>query len=305
MAQWIPIGVSGDYGDRQAKANKLGAVCYYEQHMNSYTTAAEQYGLVEVASNASAKSKAWAAELAARCQAVTFLPTRVRQIPYQGRGDYNIRLTAMPACLGEPGPINHVAFDKWMEVAGNRALLAAAVAESIFAAFPDGGIVALSVGHLGKTSSPHDTGAGDSDPDNEPDSQTEGWYNADIIERVAIYLAAGSIAGAPQPPAAPIPAPTPKPPTAPVPAYYGWPGRNFQARMDKRGRYIALKRYGEDFKPWQRQMAARGWNIGAADGVFGPKCYAVCRAFQAEKGLTVDGIVGRHTWVAAWTAPVT
>jgi peptidoglycan hydrolase-like protein with peptidoglycan-binding domain len=29
------------------------------------------------------------------------------------------------------------------------------------------------------------------------------------------------------------------------------------------------------------------------------------RAFQAEKGLTVDGLVGLGTWNAAWTAPVT
>lgn len=55
---------------------------------------------------------------------------------------------------------------------------------------------------------------------------------------------------------------------------------------------------------WQRQMANRGWVI-MADGMFGTQSDQVCRAFQSEKGLAVDGKVGPHTWAASWTAPVT
>jgi N-acetyl-anhydromuramyl-L-alanine amidase AmpD len=55
---------------------------------------------------------------------------------------------------------------------------------------------------------------------------------------------------------------------------------------------------------WQRQMRARGWRI-AVDGVYGPGSAAICRAFQKEKGLTVDGIVGPKTWAATWKAAVT
>ncbi|QKW40723.1 peptidoglycan-binding protein [Actinomadura sp. NAK00032] len=48
----------------------------------------------------------------------------------------------------------------------------------------------------------------------------------------------------------------------------------------------------------------RGWRI-AADGAYGPRSESVCRSFQAEKGLAVDGIVGPATWRAAWEAPIT
>lgn len=55
---------------------------------------------------------------------------------------------------------------------------------------------------------------------------------------------------------------------------------------------------------WQAQMAARGWTI-TADGRYGPGSESVCRSFQAEKGLSVDGLTGPSTWAASWSAPVT
>jgi hypothetical protein len=59
-----------------------------------------------------------------------------------------------------------------------------------------------------------------------------------------------------------------------------------------------------DVRTWQRQMARRTWHI-AVDGVFGRQSARVARRFQAEKGLRVDGLVGRETWDAAWRRPVT
>lgn len=55
---------------------------------------------------------------------------------------------------------------------------------------------------------------------------------------------------------------------------------------------------------WQQRMADRGWTINA-DGMYGPATEHVCKQFQADKGLTVDGILGPQTWDAAWTMPVT
>ena len=59
-------------------------------------------------------------------------------------------------------------------------------------------------------------------------------------------------------------------------------------------------------------MKDRGWTI-TVDGYDGlnqlpvnqGQMPAVVAAFQAEKGLVVDHLVGPKTWAAAWTAPVT
>lgn len=55
---------------------------------------------------------------------------------------------------------------------------------------------------------------------------------------------------------------------------------------------------------WQAHMRQRGWALPAT-GVFARQSHRVCSAFQAEKGLTVDGLVGPKTWTATWSAPVT
>lgn len=56
---------------------------------------------------------------------------------------------------------------------------------------------------------------------------------------------------------------------------------------------------------WQAQMAARGWTAITLDGRFGPQSEDTARLFQGEKGLQVDGRVGRDTWTATWNSPVT
>ncbi len=97
-------------------------------------------------------------------------------------------------------------------------------------------------------------------------------------------------AGAPRPGgSAPAPAPVP----SPVQGYPTWPGR-----------YLRNFTAGDDVRAWQQRMADRGWRI-AVDGEYGPQSERVCRAFQADKGLEQDGVVGPVTWAAAWTAPIT
>ena len=59
-----------------------------------------------------------------------------------------------------------------------------------------------------------------------------------------------------------------------------------------------------DVSVWQGHMAFRGWTI-MVDGDYGPQSEEVCRQFQSEKRLVVDGLFGSATWDATWTEPIT
>jgi hypothetical protein len=61
---------------------------------------------------------------------------------------------------------------------------------------------------------------------------------------------------------------------------------------------------GHGTATWQAQMGKRGWTI-STDDQYGPQSASVARAFQQEKGLSVDGVVGPETWNAAYRLPVT
>lgn len=106
---------------------------------------------------------------------------------------------------------------------------------------------------------------------------------------------AGEIAGFGRPAYDGAPAKPSKPSTGSTAKAPRWPGRYLtQPPMMS----------GSDVRTWQTQMRTRGWHL-AVDGMYGPASESICRAFQREKGLTVDGVVGPKTWAAAWTAPVT
>jgi peptidoglycan hydrolase-like protein with peptidoglycan-binding domain len=81
-------------------------------------------------------------------------------------------------------------------------------------------------------------------------------------------------------------APPPPPSTPPFPG---------TVRLGSRGGAVRLV---------QQILANRGWKL-AVDGDFGRNTDKVVRAYQGEKGLTVDGIVGPQTWVSMCTSPVT
>lgn len=92
----------------------------------------------------------------------------------------------------------------------------------------------------------------------------------------------------------------PAPPTHPSPVNSAppWPGRTLALVSPMMG--------GRDVQMWQAKMLDRGWHqIGAADGIYGPKSAVVCAAFQKEKRLVVDAQVGPITWATTWNAPVT
>ena len=62
----------------------------------------------------------------------------------------------------------------------------------------------------------------------------------------------------------------------------------------------------------QHQLARKGFDPGVVDGIWGRRTERAVRAFQAEHGLLIDGIVGPKTWarlfedqpfVAEWDNP--
>jgi hypothetical protein len=113
-----------------------------------------------------------------------------------------------------------------------------------------------------------------------------------------------SLAGGAAP--APGPAPQPPPPSGTAPPF-PYPADHYLGQPSPDARCHSGF-YGDPDHSvvylWQTQMRNRGWNIGV-DGNYGPQSQDVCRSFQAEKGLSVDGLVGPQTWSTTWTAPIT
>jgi peptidoglycan hydrolase-like protein with peptidoglycan-binding domain len=54
---------------------------------------------------------------------------------------------------------------------------------------------------------------------------------------------------------------------------------------------------GEAVRQLQQALKDLGYDPGGVDGQFGGKTESAVRAFQGDRGLTVDGIVGEITWL--------
>lgn len=102
----------------------------------------------------------------------------------------------------------------------------------------------------------------------------------------------------------PKPAPKPKPSTPKAPAFPLPKGHYFGPKSGPTSSVSGYYSHRADLRRWQAQMKKRGWKI-TADGLYGSATARVARAFQKEKGLTVDGKIGPATWAAAWTEKVT
>lgn len=53
---------------------------------------------------------------------------------------------------------------------------------------------------------------------------------------------------------------------------------------------------GEEVRELQESLTACGYSCGSIDGIFGKKTLEAVMAFQADRGLTVDGVAGEKTW---------
>lgn len=52
---------------------------------------------------------------------------------------------------------------------------------------------------------------------------------------------------------------------------------------------------GSDVKRWQLFLIGQGYELGTADGKFGPRTEQATIAFQTKQKLTADGVVGNNT----------
>jgi len=163
----------GDYMQRQLAANADQAVAYVEHHFNSSASPTASYAVVVVGSNASNTSRNWG-RWYAKAVAEHF-GTKVGGDQgilvggWDGRGDGNVKHTRMPALLLEPLFASHPQQADAIRSDAGQAVLARILAESIRRFFPDGGLIAFSVGHKYKSSSPNDRGAALAGGGNEAD----------------------------------------------------------------------------------------------------------------------------------------
>jgi hypothetical protein len=56
---------------------------------------------------------------------------------------------------------------------------------------------------------------------------------------------------------------------------------------------------GDEVRLWQERLHELGHDV-SVDGDFGDRTHAATESLQQQKGLTVDGVVGEHTWAAAF-----
>lgn len=70
------------------------------------------------------------------------------------------------------------------------------------------------------------------------------------------------------------------------------------APLHRKHSTVKMGSRNEDVTYLQTRLTAKGYGVGKIDGIFGIKTLEAVKAFQAENGLVVDGIVGEKTWAA-------
>ncbi len=168
----------GDYLERQRLANQDSCIAYVEHHFNSSTSSAANYTVVITGANASQTSRNWGRWYAQAVARDFGIPVGGDQGivvgGYDGRGDFNLRFTSMPAVLLEPLFASNALHAEWIRSDAGQERLARILSDSFRRFFQQGGLVGFSVGHKYKSSQPDDRGAA---------VQGGGW-EADYAEKV-------------------------------------------------------------------------------------------------------------------------
>lgn len=153
------VRVTGDYRARQVAANNASAALYLEAHYNS--TPGAQGTEVLVTDSSGPLTRLMARQMAGNIAQAFALKLRaesgVKVLSSKDRGYGNLAHAKAPALLIEPWFIDDAA---WADRAETEAARVARCLYSVIAQHvPAGSTIALSLGHRGKTSDPHDRGA--------------------------------------------------------------------------------------------------------------------------------------------------
>lgn len=153
----------GNYYWRQKQANQDQCVAYVEHHFNSAINSLANYSLVVTGRSASETSKSWGRWYAKQVGREFMVPLSgdrgILVGGYNGRGNANLKGTVMPAILLEPLFASNPEQAELIRSAEAQDKLAKVLVDSIVEFFPEGGLIAFSVGHKYKTSRPNDRGA--------------------------------------------------------------------------------------------------------------------------------------------------
>ena len=148
----------GDYRERQAQANADKCAAYVEHHFNSSPSPSAGYTLVVTGANASQTSRNWgrwyAQAVAREFDLKVGGDQGILVGGFDGRGDFNLRFTDMPAVLLEPLFVSNPQQAQWVRSDDGQTRLARILADSIRRFFQHGGLIGFSVGHKYKRSSP-------------------------------------------------------------------------------------------------------------------------------------------------------
>jgi hypothetical protein len=203
---WSVWRARGPLWQRQIDANHMGCVCYVEQHLNASTNKDVNYATALVAKLASKKSKDWARDYVALV-AKDFDIRDAGIVVGPPRGEYNIKYVHAPAILVEPGFVSNHDFANVVQSGGGVDGLALTLVNSIRRNFPEGGLVALSVGHLYRGTGDQGAPVNDIGDTLDPAFDTEGELNDAIITAAEETLIASYGPDIEERPTDPAPAP--------------------------------------------------------------------------------------------------
>ena len=158
---YTAIIVTGDYYPRQEAALKAGALLYIEVHGNASPDPAADGSCCVLPLSPTEESLALGLQLA-NVAAEIAPHGRLREgglrLGGKGWGNVDPSRTGCPSALWEPGFVSCPAYDDWCR-AGGIFKLGMGLAATVRGAVPAGGVIALSIGHVGRPSHPDDRGA--------------------------------------------------------------------------------------------------------------------------------------------------